>query len=251
MSFQAMTWAVEQELPVKQKIVLLMLANRTNHDTGRCDPSHKRLAKECGMSISSVKRAIAELEAAGYLTVENRRIGDVNLPNQYVLNLNRVGSHRTEVGSHRPEGVGSHRPTNQESNNQEYNQEEEVTVRAPRKKKATERPVFNWETGKIEGIPAAAIAKWREAYPGINVDMEIAKAEAWQIANPNNRKSNYVRFLNGWMSRAQDRAPRAGGGGPLPQRPGRPAPRHTGLSAPDPSQFTPDPDDPTGMSYLL
>ena len=48
MSFQAMTWATEQELKANEKIVLVMLANRCNHDTGRCDPAHKRLARECG-----------------------------------------------------------------------------------------------------------------------------------------------------------------------------------------------------------
>lgn len=82
MSFQAMTWAVEQELPAMQKIVLLMLANRTNHDTGLCFPSHDTLAKECGMDKRSVIRQIEKLEAAGLLSV-NR---STNKPNSYTLN---------------------------------------------------------------------------------------------------------------------------------------------------------------------
>ncbi|PMY37344.1 hypothetical protein C1Y35_19865 [Pseudomonas sp. GW456-L14] len=131
MSFQAMAWAVEQKLPTREKFVLLMLANRTNHDTGRCDPSHKRLAEDCGMSQSTVKRAIQQLEEDGYLVVENRSVEGVKIPNQYLLLLDRgVGSHRPypvhsepRVGSHRPEGsghtdlrVGSHRPIKQELN---------------------------------------------------------------------------------------------------------------------------------------
>lgn len=86
MSFQAMTWAVEQELPAMQKIVLLMLANRTNHDTGLCFPSHDTLAKECGMDKRSVIRQIEKLEAAGLLQV-NR---STNKPNSYTLNLSSV-----------------------------------------------------------------------------------------------------------------------------------------------------------------
>lgn len=78
-----MTWAVEQELPAMQKIVLLMLANRTNHDTGLCFPSHDTLAKECGMDKRSVINQIAKLEAAGLLSV-NR---STNKPNSYTLNL--------------------------------------------------------------------------------------------------------------------------------------------------------------------
>jgi hypothetical protein len=49
---------------------------------------------------------------------------------------------------------------------------------------------------------------WERAYPALSLDAELAAAAAWLIANPKNRKSNYARFLNGWMQRAQDRAPR-------------------------------------------
>ncbi|CAE6906290.1 Replication protein [Pseudomonas marincola] len=138
MSFQAMAWAVDLKLPMREKFVLLMLANRTNHDTGRCDPSHKRIAEDCGMSVSSVKRAIQVLEDSGFLVTENRSANSVKLPNQYRLCLEvGVGSHRPDpvqdeptlvqteptVGSRGTEGVGSHRPIKQESFNQELNPE--------------------------------------------------------------------------------------------------------------------------------
>jgi hypothetical protein len=119
MSFQAMTWAVGQDLPCKEKMVLMMLANRTNQDTGRCDPSHKRLAFDCGLSESSVKRAISQLSERGLLNIEQRLFGDVNLPNQYVLEMGGVGSHRPGGGVTVNPGVGSHRPTKQEDLKQE------------------------------------------------------------------------------------------------------------------------------------
>lgn len=113
MSFQAMTWATEQDLKANEKIVLVMLANRCNHDTGRCDPAHKRLARECGMSLSTLKRCIEKLEAAGLLTIEHRELNGVSLPNQYHLHLD-VSSQRTPpvqkktvVGSKSGGGVGS------------------------------------------------------------------------------------------------------------------------------------------------
>ncbi len=113
MSFQAMTWATEQDLKANEKIVLVMLANRCNHDTGRCDPAHKRLARECGMSLSTLKRCIEKLEAAGLLTIEHRELNGVSLPNQYHLHLD-VSSQRTHpvqkntgVGSKSGGGVGS------------------------------------------------------------------------------------------------------------------------------------------------
>lgn len=116
MSFQAMTWATAQKLPCNQKMVLLMLANRTNQDTGRCDPSHKLLAEDCGLSLASVKRAISELEKGGLLEVIHRTHEGVNLPNQYRLNLRGVGSQRAEGWGQSEPRVGSQRATNQEVN---------------------------------------------------------------------------------------------------------------------------------------
>ncbi|WP_081078551.1 helix-turn-helix domain-containing protein [Burkholderia territorii] len=108
MSFQAMTWAVEQELPALQKLVLLMLANCCNAHTGRCDPSHDRLAKECGMSRDSVRRAIAELEKCGLIEIRRQTQNGVNLPNQYLL---RVGSSVGGVGADSTDGYVHTAPT--------------------------------------------------------------------------------------------------------------------------------------------
>lgn len=87
MSFQAMTWAVEQSLPALQKLVLLMLANHTNGHTGRCDPSIARLCAECGMSKTALLSAIDSLEEAGLVSVVRRKLGDVSLRNSYRLAL--------------------------------------------------------------------------------------------------------------------------------------------------------------------
>lgn len=89
MSFQAMTWAVEQELPALQKLVLLMLANYCNHHTGQCNPSYDRLASECGMSKTSVRDAIKALNEKGILEIEHRSIDGVSLPNQYRLMISQ------------------------------------------------------------------------------------------------------------------------------------------------------------------
>lgn len=61
------------------------------------------------------------------------------------------------------------------------------------------------------GIQAEHQEKWSKAYPAIDLKREIARAEAWVDANPKNKKSNWPRFLNAWMKRAQDRAPARGG----------------------------------------
>ena len=87
MSWSALAWAVRQKLPSTQKLVLLMLAERHNGDSGRCDPSHDLLAEDCGLSRRSVVDQIGKLEEAGYLRVMHRARGNAKLPNQYVLQL--------------------------------------------------------------------------------------------------------------------------------------------------------------------
>lgn len=143
-----MTWATEQSLPCNQKMVLLMLANRTNHDTGRCDPSHKRLAQDCGLSPTAVKSAINKLAEAGYITIHRRKLGDIHLPNQYTLAMGGVGRQTTEVGRETTRGVGRETTTNQEDINQEYNLKKDArpsdtrpVAGEPEPKKP--KPVFN------------------------------------------------------------------------------------------------------------
>lgn len=46
---------------------------------------------------------------------------------------------------------------------------------------------------------------YSEAYPGIDLNAEMAKAKAWLESNPKNKKSNLKRYLNNWFSKAQDR----------------------------------------------
>jgi len=122
MSFQAMSWAVEKKCAnAGQKLVLLMLANCANHQTGQCNPSHKHLADECSMGISTLKGHISALEKAGFLKVIHKAIDGVSLPNQYILNISDtpseaggVGQNLAEGGSDSDRGVGQNLATNQE-----------------------------------------------------------------------------------------------------------------------------------------
>lgn len=61
-------------------------------------------------------------------------------------------------------------------------------------------------------VPDLLQSQWAKAYPAVDVASELAKAAVWLTANPKNQKSNYARFLSNWLSKAQDRAPRVGGG---------------------------------------
>jgi Helix-turn-helix domain len=115
MSFQAMTWAIEQECAnAGQKLVLLMLANYCNAHTGQCNPSHKRLAQECCMGLSTLKRHLADLSDSGLLEIIGKALDGVQLPNQYMLKMDGVGQNRADPQPKSGGGVGPNRATNQE-----------------------------------------------------------------------------------------------------------------------------------------
>ncbi len=49
----------------------------------------------------------------------------------------------------------------------------------------------------------------RQLYPAIDVEQEFRKMCGWLDSNPRNRKTarGIKRFITGWLSRAQDKAP--------------------------------------------
>jgi uncharacterized protein YdaU (DUF1376 family) len=61
---------------------------------------------------------------------------------------------------------------------------------------------FDWEAQDWVGVDSLVPA-WQDAYPGIDIQIELRKAKAWVLANPAKAKSrkDWPRFLNNWMSR--------------------------------------------------
>lgn len=66
-----MNLAWKTDLPHADKLVLLALADNAN-DEGLCWPSVQTLERKCGMSESTVHRAISRLEEGGHVTVNQR-----------------------------------------------------------------------------------------------------------------------------------------------------------------------------------
>lgn len=57
------------------KLVLLMLANAYNQETGKCHPSQERLARECEVSVQTIQRRVAELESLGLIRRRTKHLG--------------------------------------------------------------------------------------------------------------------------------------------------------------------------------
>ena len=58
-----------------------------------------------------------------------------------------------------------------------------------------------WEPEDIDMIA------WSKAYPAVDVFQELRAMESWLDANPKKRKTKVgiKKFVNGWLSRSQDR----------------------------------------------
>lgn len=82
---------------------------------------------------------------------------------------------------------------------------------------------FSFEEKRFEHIEPEHWQAWQAAYPAIDVQTCVLRAAAWLLANPNNRKQNYQKFITNWLAREQDKAPRVANGRhppPAPQKRG-------------------------------
>lgn len=66
-----MTNAFQSDLKPRARLVLNCLALHCNKD-GQCFPSIRTIARECGYSINTVKRALDDLVKAGFVVKEAR-----------------------------------------------------------------------------------------------------------------------------------------------------------------------------------
>jgi len=65
--------------------------------------------------------------------------------------------------------------------------------------------VFDYATGRLDGITDSHRERWAAAYPAVEIEQQVAAAAAWLAANPKQRKKNVERFLTNWLARQQER----------------------------------------------
>jgi hypothetical protein len=82
-----------------------------------------------------------------------------------------------------------------------------VPTSKPQAARSTAKPAIAWSADAgWSGITATDRSEWATAYPGAVLDQELAKAGAWLRANPQRAsRSNWRRFVVGWLQRCQDK----------------------------------------------
>jgi uncharacterized protein YdaU (DUF1376 family) len=66
---------------------------------------------------------------------------------------------------------------------------------------------ISWDCeGGFQGHTPADIARWKQAYPGVDLAAEMRVAHAWLCDNPSKAgKRNWAAFLNRWFARKQEK----------------------------------------------
>jgi len=84
-----------------------------------------------------------------------------------------------------------------------------IPTKPTNKKELAETKVdFCWSTFKFFNLTQKKKEILKEKFPAVDIEKQIKAMEAWLMANPKNRKSNYARFIVNWLSRNQDKAKR-------------------------------------------
>ena len=77
----------DEELSSKAKLVLLVLSSYAALDGSSCFPSVPTLTRNCGFSMSSVRRGLREASEQGFVVIHRRQKGKHQLSNLYELRL--------------------------------------------------------------------------------------------------------------------------------------------------------------------
>ena len=92
MSIRMISAAIDLDLPPSDKLILILLANNANDETGDCFPSQSYLAKRSGLSRGHVNRIIKGLEVVRLVDIiPQYRDDGGRRSNRYRLNINVTG----------------------------------------------------------------------------------------------------------------------------------------------------------------
>lgn len=188
------------ESAVKVAVVLARYADAS----GESFPNQETIAADSGLSRRAVHNGIDRLRDLGLLDVAPGRGRGITSVYQWSEKVH-IEAEKGNARAPFSEKKGAHSDKKRCTSAHAYKEELSSNYpSAPKQKSkgASTTSAVTW-TGDSFDAPDALRQKWEAAYPGVDLDRELAKAEGWYLANPSKRKKNHARFLTGWLSRAK------------------------------------------------
>lgn len=191
-----MTWAFEQQVEPNAKLVLLALANRTNHETGLCHPGQELLGRECSMSTRTIRRHLKSLEDVGLLRRRPRMLGEGRgrTSDEYRLAFYDQAANMTGYSG----PTGQITTTNRTNQDDQPDTRVQGTVREPKENPKKARPIPDgWRPAPDLRSDLAA------KYPQLSLDDEADKFADWHGARGNKFADHGKAFRN-WCRKASE-----------------------------------------------
>ncbi len=176
---------------------------------GSLATSYQTLANETGLSVKNVRTALNHLQSTGEVAVNRQpKFSVITVKNycEYQEGGTVTGS---QVAVNR-QSSGSQSATIEEIKKVRREEKKNNNTFAPADEKSSPcAGGFLLNDGTRYEITENDVETFQQLYPGIDVRQEIRSVEAWCLSNQKNRKTRNgaKRFLNAWLSRAQNRAP--------------------------------------------
>ena len=166
--------------------------------------SYNNLAAETGLSVKNVRTALKHLETTGEVAVNRHPKFSVVTVNNYNLYQSDGTINGSQVADNR-QATGKQVATIEEVKKVRSKESNNNTPSASGDKSPCAGS-FLLNDGTSYEITENDVDKFQQLYPGIDVRQEIRNITGWCISNPKNRKTRAgaKRFLNGWLSRAQN-----------------------------------------------
>jgi len=184
-------------------------------------PSQAMIAADLGLTVESVRRITKRLRVTGWLLVEwskgpgrgkeHRKQYTVTQPPKTPTSIGVSIHEKTQPAI----GVlATENPTSRTAKTPPAVPTKKVGIRRKNTYKNTfmanqgKKVAYDWAGFAFVGISKDLVRQWSEAYPLIDARAEILKAAAWCRTNERKarKRIDWMRFLGGWMARAQARA---------------------------------------------
>ena len=172
---------------------------------GEFATSLDKIASDLNLSKQNVRTAISHLKSTGELTCRNCGKYQVITIVNYTLYQGMLTRSLTR-NQHATNTQLTPIEEEQEYNNNIYNN---TNVLFPQSD-ASHLPALPLIDGTKYVLTVSEVDRYKELYPGIDVESQIRSMVGWLEANPKNGKTRngIKRFINGWLTKEQNRAPR-------------------------------------------